>query len=269
MSTVSQSVSSLKTALSTLSTYVTSIDGEYQAYVNSHNMHTCAQDQVHYIDGFRPGSGHSWHEYRDKVSEVVTWAEKYVDDSAWVDALSTRSTKWATAHGHASDAYDDVSSKNLPALDSWRGPAGKAYREVVPQMQGGAAYANHGALLLKGASASISEAGETFFTDVAAAVSTLAGSLTHYAQVGPPRSAGDPPSVGPTGAYSCGLFHDTDDAGSHPWTALTTCEGALTALESEVTQALHVAGPGGPAQGGYVSVPDYFTDAWPAAPGGH
>lgn len=267
MSTVSQSVSSLRTALTTLRTYVADINGEYQAYVNSHNLHTCAQDQVHYIDGFRPDSGHSWHEYRDKVSEFVTWAEKYIDDSAWVDALGRRSTKWATAHGHTSDAYDDVSSKNLPALDSWKGPAGRAYREVVPEMQAGASAASYGALLLKGASASISEAGEAFLTDVAAAASTLAGSLTHYAPAGPPRSPDDPPSVGPTGAYSCGLFHDTDDAGSHPWTALTSCESALTALESEVTQALQVAGPGGPAQGGYVSVPAYFADAWPAAPG--
>lgn len=268
MSTVSQSVSTLKTALTTLNNYVDTIDTEYGIYVNSHGMHTCATDQVQYVDGSRPDSGHSWHEYRDKVSEVITWAEKYVDDSAWVDALEQRATKWSAAHGHASDAWDDVDPKNLPAVDSWRGPAGRAYREVVPQMQAGAASAFHGTRLMKSASTSVSEAGESFFTDVAAAASTLAGSLTRYVEVGPPPSADGPPSVGQTGAYSCGLFHDTDDAGSHPWTALTTCEDALTTLESQVTEALRVAGPGGPSQGGYVSVPDYFTDTWPPAPGG-
>lgn len=266
MSTVSQSVSSLKTALSTLRTYATSINGEYGTYVNSHGVHTCGPQGVHYIDGFRPDGGHSWHEYRDKVSEVVTWAEKYVDDSAWVDALDRRATKWSTAHGHASDAWDDVASKNLPAVESWKGPAGRAYREVVPKMQAGTSSAFYGASLMKSASTSISTAGETFFADVSAAVTTLAGSLTHYPPAGPPRGPNDPPSVGPTGAYSCGLLHDTDDAGNHPWTALTACDAALTALELEVDAGLRVPLAGGPAQG-FTSVPDYFTDAWPAAPG--
>lgn len=179
MSTVSQSVSSLKTHLATLNTYVGTIDGEYHDYVNSHNAHTCAQDQVQYVDGFRPTSGHSWLEYKNEVSEVATWVEKYVDDSAWVDALDRRCQKWGTAFGHTSDAYDDVDSKNFPAVDSWKGPAGGAYREVVPTMQAGTSSAHFGASLMKTASSWISEAGETFFTDVAAAVSTLAGSLTH------------------------------------------------------------------------------------------
>lgn len=265
MSTVKQSVSSLRTHLSTLRTYVKDVDAEYLAYVNSHNAHTCAKDGVHYIDGFRPGGGHAWHEYRDQVSAVATWVDTYVDDSAWVDALDRRSTKWGTASGHTSDAWDDVDSKNLPAVESWKGPAGTAYREVVPKMQSGTSTAHFGALHMKSAAASISEAGETFFTDVAAAVSTLAGSLTHYA-LAPAQPV---VSASPTGSavpYSCGKTHETDDAGNHPWTAMTACTDALTALESEVTQALQIAGPGGPASG-FVSAPDYFADAWPPAPG--
>ncbi|MFW5474397.1 hypothetical protein ACOCJ5_13905 [Knoellia sp. CPCC 206450] len=268
MSTVSASVRTLRTGLGTLRTYVTGIDSEYMTYVNSHNVHTCGPQGVHYIDGFRPGSGHSWHEYRDKVSAVVTWAEKYVDDSAWVDALDTRATTWQTATGHASDAYDDVDTKNLPAVESWRGPAGRAYREVVPKMQAGTSSAYFGAMHMKGASESISTAGETFFSQVAEAVSTLASSLTHYTPAPPPRQEGDPPSVSAQGSYSCGLLHDTDDAGNHPWTAMTSCETALTTLESEVEEALRVPGAGGPAAG-FVPVPDYFADAWPPAPGRH
>jgi len=267
MSTVQASVSSITSGLGTLRTYADGIDGEYMAYVNSHNLHTCGPQGVHYIDGFRPGSGHSWHEYRDKVSAVVTWVERYVDDSAWVDALDKRSTTWMTAAGHASDASDDVDTKKLPALDSWKGPAGRAYRAVVPEMQSGASSSHYGALHMKSASATISTAGETFFSDVAAAVSTLAGSLTHYTPAPPPRQEGDPPSMSAQGSYSCGLLHDTDDAGNHPWTALTACEDALTALESDVDQALRIAGPGGPAASGYLSPGDYFADAWPAALG--
>ncbi|CAN7485305.1 hypothetical protein [Knoellia sp. LjRoot47] len=266
MSTVSASVSSMNTALGTLRTYGTTIDGEYMAYVNSHNLHTCGPQGVHYIDGFRPGSGHSWGEYRDKVAAIVTWAEKYVDDSAWVDALDKRSAKWQTASGHASDAADDVDTKKLPAVDSWKGPAGRAYREVVPQMRSGASYAEYGTLHMKTASASISTAGETFFSQVASALSTLASSLTHYTPAPPPRQEGDPPSVSAQGSWSCGLLHDTDDAGNHPWTAMTACEGALTTLDSEVDRALRITGAGGPAAG-FVSVPEYFTDVWPAAPG--
>lgn len=266
MSTVSASVSTLRTSLGTLRTYVKDIDSEYLTYVNSHNLHTCALDQVQYVDGARPSSGHSWMEYRDKVSAVVTWAEKYVDDSAWVGALDTRATKWQTAMGHASDAYDDVDSKNLPAVESWRGPAGRAYREVVPKMQAGTSAAYFGAMHMKGATATVSTAGETFFEEVAEAVSTLASSLTHYTPAPPPRQEGDPPSVSAQGSYSCGLLHDTDDAGSHPWTAMTACEKALTTLESEVQEALRVPKPGGPAVG-FDSLPDYFADVWPPAPG--
>lgn len=268
MSTVKQSVSSLNSDLATLRSYVTDIDAEYLAYVNSHNVHTCGKDGVHYIDGFRPGSGHSWHEYRDKVAEVATWVEKYVDDSAWVDALDRRSTKWNTAFGHTSDAFDDVDSTKLPAVESWRGPAGRAYREVVPKMQSGVSGAYFGASHMKAASTAISQAGEAFFTDVAAAVSTLAASLTHYPQVGPPPGPNDPPSARATGSYTCGQFHDTDDAGNHPWTAKTACEDALTALTGEVDEALQIVGPGGQARSGNVSTPDYFADRWPPAPGG-
>lgn len=267
MSTVSASVSSLNTALGTLRTYADTIDAEYMTYVNSHNLHTCATDQVHYVDGFRPGSGHSWREYKEQVSAVVTWVERYVDDSAWVDALDRRSTAWQTASGHASDAWDDVDSTNLPAVDSWRGPAGRAYREVVPEMQGGTSAAYFGTLHMKSAAATVSTAGESFFSTVAAAVATLAGSLTHYSPAPPPRQEGDPPSVSAQGSYSCGLLHDTDDAGNHPWTAMTSCEDALTTLESEVDEALRIVGAGGPASG-FVSVPEYFADAWPPAPGG-
>jgi len=265
MSTVSQSVSSLRTHLSTLNTYVDTINGEYQSYVNSHNMHECAAAQVHYIDGFRPSSGHSWHEYRDQVAAVATWVEKYVDDSAWVDALDTRATKWGTAHGHASDAWDDVDSKNLPALDSWKGPAGNAYRQVVPKMQAGTSSAYFGASLMKTASASISGAGETFFKDVAAAVSTLAGSLTHYA-VAPAHKVVSASPAGSAYVYDCGLTHESDDAGNHPWTALTACDDALRILELEVDESLRVPLAGGPSNG-FQSVPTYFTDAWPPAPG--
>ncbi|KGN36168.1 hypothetical protein [Knoellia subterranea] len=260
MSSVSKSVADLKADLATLRTYVKTIHGD------SHGVHTCAKAQVQYVDGFRPASGHSWREYKDQVEVVAAWVEKYVDDSGWVDALERRSKKWRTAVGHASDATEYVESKKLPAVDSWKGPAGRAYREVVPKMQAGASTAQIGATLLKTASRSISDAGETFFSDVASAVSTLATSLTHYEQAGPLPDPDGPPRTGLPGAFSCGLTHETDDAGTHPWTAMTACETALTALEDDVERALQVPLPVGPEHGGE-SIPSYLTDSWPKAPG--
>ena len=259
MSTVSQSVSSLRTALTTLAPTSRPSTASTRPTSTATTSHTCAQARCTTSTASARTPGTRGTSTATRWRPFVTWAEKYVDDSAWVDALDSRSTKWATAHGHASDAWDDVNSKNLPALDSWKGPAGNAYREVVPEMQAGTSAAYYGALTHE----------ERIGLDLGGGRDLLhrrrgsgrrhwQGSLTHYA-AGTAALGGERPALGgarraPT---SCGLLHDTDDAGNHPWTALTTCESALTALESEVDEG--AAGrrvAGGPAQGGFVSVPE-------------
>jgi hypothetical protein len=265
MGTTNQSVASINSSLTTLKNYVATIDGEYGAYVNSHNLHNCAADQVQYIDGARPSSGHSWHEYRDKVSEVVTFLELYVDDSAWVDQVGNRSAKWNTAHSHATEAHADLAPNKLPALASWQGPAGDGYRSVAPTMRSATNNAVLGAQVMKGACTAVSDAGETFFSSVATAASTLAGGLRHYQPAPAPRQPGDPPSVAPTGAYTCGQLHDNDDAGSEPWTAMESCTSAKTALETAINGTLNLQGP--TADGQPLTVEGSYGGNWPPAPG--
>lgn len=265
MADASKSVASIKESLGTWKSYVQTIDGEYNTYVNSHNVHTCAKDGAHYIDGNRPSDGNSWLEYKNKVSEVIKFLELYVDDSAWVEKLGNRHDRWKTAQGHVEDAVGDVAESKLPALTSWRGPAGDSYRKVAPKMRSSAEHAGLGAQVMKKVCTEVADAGETFFSDLQAAASTLAKGLRHYTPAPAPWKEGDPDRISPSGSYSCGYLHENDSAGNEPWTAMTSCETAKTALQTAVNNNVDLPGP--TASGSPRSVADAYAGNWPDAPG--
>ncbi|MFC7486999.1 hypothetical protein ACOCJ7_12230 [Knoellia sp. CPCC 206453] len=253
------SVAQLKQYRTTLTTYVDHIQGEYLAYVNGHPK--CMGDQ--YVDG--QDGGRSWHEYADRVGVVKGYIDEYIDDTEWIGQLRTRSGQWKTATGHALDASLDTDEGKFPAVSSWEGPAGNAYRKVVPTMCSAADYAVTGCSTMQSAAHAIAEAGQKFFADLEAAMGTLAGSLTHYKA--PPLSLNSGGySLSPQGAYPCGQLTHLHSAGEHPWTAYDSYVDAKDALRLAVTQSVRVTNAGGPANG-FTNV-DEFLKPWPAAPVG-
>lgn len=256
---VSTSVAQLRQHKTTLSNYVRDIDSEYMTYVNSHNEWKCGGDQ--YVDG--QDGGRSWHEYRDRVKVVMGYIDEYIDDTDWIEQLRTRSTQWKTATGHALDASLDTDEEKFPAVASWKGPAGDAYRQVVPGMCSAADYAVTGCSTLQGGAHVIAEAGQQFFADLEAAMGTLASSLTHYEAAAPNDGRA---RMSPQGSWGCGLMKHVHSAGEHPWTAYTAYTDAKDALRLAVTSGLRVPNAGGPANG-FTGIGDHLQP-WPAAPAG-